>query len=195
MQLFTVILVFKVSPVKKKYDNCRFGVDRTWFELYTAGVTRRGNTTTHVGSTFWCTNGVRFGSCRGVPFGTSPFSVWNSQKNKKYGGFAYKYPYTPGGPNNPLRRFFLCQYRPADKQAKRTSWNIPCSNIAAPAHAHKVGLTKLPVLFTFDVNVLMWILLAIPNKQPARISRQFNSLDIILSYRQKRTPPASDGAR
>ena len=44
-------------------------------------------------------------------------------------------------------------------------------------------------------TVPTFVLLDIPNKQPARISRQFKRLDIFLAYRQKETPPASDGAQ
>ena len=184
-----------MSPVKKKYGNCRFGVDRTWFELYTSGVTRRGNTTTHVGSTFWCTNGVRFGSCRGVPLGTSPFSVWNSQKNKKYGGFAYRYPYSPRGPCHPIAiNPSLTPPNDTDQQNVQAE-PYPLHYIARVMREFYLWQTKLPVLFTFDMRVLVWIWLANPNKQPARISRQFKRLDIFLAYGQKRTPPTSDGAR
>tara|TARA_R100001460_G_scaffold78987_1_gene119978 strand:+ start:10852 stop:11019 length:168 start_codon:yes stop_codon:yes gene_type:complete len=43
--------------------------------------------------------------------------------------------------------------------------------------------------------MLVLILLAIPNNLCARISRQYKPIDIILAYRQKETPPTSDGAK
>lgn len=41
----------------------------------------------------------------------------------------------------------------------------------------------------------MLVFLAIPNNKPARLSRQFRPIGIILVTAQKRTPPASDGAK
>lgn len=84
MQLFTVILCICTTDVKKKHTNVRIGVDRTRFEQYTAGVTRRGNTQYHVGGMFWGRVGGMFW---GVPSGTPLFRM-NYKKIKKAGDFA-----------------------------------------------------------------------------------------------------------